>query len=292
MGGDDRKPVTVLYIGGDGRSGSTVLASLLASWEDMISVGELRGIWNALRDNELCTCGSVIRECAFWGNVGDRAFGGWEHAEYEAMIRSDSLLARHRRFPRLLLASLAGRESMMLRSHREKLANLYRAVRDVSGRSVVVDSTKNPGYALLLRDVAGVEVRFVHLVRDSRAVAFSWGKAHVEQPEYEMNPLLKGTLLEGKGLLRSAIEWDVKNIFLHLVGRSAPHCLVRYESLMDDPRRELRGIARLFADLTTAACDPEPAVDLRSLPLHMIGGNRLRFKREVLVLRGQREWLH
>ena len=39
---------TVLYIGGYGRSGSTVLDRVLGALPDVVSVGEIRSIWGAV----------------------------------------------------------------------------------------------------------------------------------------------------------------------------------------------------------------------------------------------------
>src|SRR5439155_14642762 len=61
-----------------------------------------------------------------------------------------------------------------LTEHATALGNLNAAIADVSGCSVIVDSSKLPTYAFVLKKVPGLEVHIVHLVRDSRATAFSW----------------------------------------------------------------------------------------------------------------------
>lgn len=62
-------PKTVVYIGGYGRSGSTILCLLLGQLERVCSAGELGVIWAALENNRKCTCGSILRLCNFWGPV-------------------------------------------------------------------------------------------------------------------------------------------------------------------------------------------------------------------------------
>ena len=66
----------------------------------------------------------------------------------------------------------------------ELTARRLRAILKVSGAEVVVDSTKNPPYAYFLRaaQAAGVGLRVLHLVRDSRGVVHSWMK-RVARPE-------------------------------------------------------------------------------------------------------------
>jgi hypothetical protein len=63
-------------------------------------------------------------------------------------------------------------------AYREVLGRVYRAVRSVSGASVIVDSSKYATYGGLLAGVPGLDLRALHLVRDSRAVAYSWRRSH------------------------------------------------------------------------------------------------------------------
>ena len=73
-----------------------------------------------------------------------------------------------------------------------RLAKWYNAIREVSGCSVIVDSTKGPPSATLLRLVPSIELSVIHLVRDSRGVAFSWQKKGMESLQYAGHPVLEG----------------------------------------------------------------------------------------------------
>src|SRR5258706_786037 len=101
--------VRVLFIGGMGRSGSTLLDRMLGSAPGVVSVGELRKFWRrGVVTNELCGCGQPIRECPFWRDVAREAFGGFEIQQLGALAAAeDRLLTSLRlqpalRFPRLL----------------------------------------------------------------------------------------------------------------------------------------------------------------------------------------------
>ncbi len=60
--GAKHDPPQVLYVGGWGRSGSTLLSHLLGRLPGMVSVGELRYVWQAgVEANELCGCGERVR---------------------------------------------------------------------------------------------------------------------------------------------------------------------------------------------------------------------------------------
>ena len=68
--------VPVLFIGGLGRSGSTLVDRVLGQTPGVCSVGELVFLWErGLLANERCGCGEPFDGCPFWKEVGVRAFG-------------------------------------------------------------------------------------------------------------------------------------------------------------------------------------------------------------------------
>src|SRR6266545_3862920 len=76
----------VLYLGGLGRSGTTLLERLLGELPGAISLGEVVHLWErGVVDGERCGCGKSFRDCAFWNEVGQAAFGGWDHVDIERL---------------------------------------------------------------------------------------------------------------------------------------------------------------------------------------------------------------
>lgn len=57
----------VLYIGGYGRSGSTIIGLILGQHNSCVHFGEFGVFWSALKRNRVCTCGSTLHNCDFWG---------------------------------------------------------------------------------------------------------------------------------------------------------------------------------------------------------------------------------
>src|SRR2546423_2884961 len=67
----------VAYIGGAGRSGSTILALALGQLPGFVAAGGVRNLSErGLQGNYLCGCGAHFPECTFWDQVGREAFGG------------------------------------------------------------------------------------------------------------------------------------------------------------------------------------------------------------------------
>jgi len=279
----------VLYIAGDGRSGSTLLATILGNHEGFFPVGEIRAVWQALQRDELCGCGEPFSNCEFWRRVGEHAFGGWKQVDVDAMLAADRRFARHRSVPRLVaLASRSAAANAELRELCRALELLYAAVREVSGCSVIVDTTKDPSYAFLLRRVPGLRLRYIHLVRDSRGVAYSWSKSEIELPEFARHPTMR--FMPRLSSWVAALQWDVKNAAIHVLTPSAGRRRVRYESFVAAPARELTRILDLTDQARRGHEAVEPRHEFESLPFHSVEGNPMRFKRGPINLHLDDEW--
>ena len=81
---------------------------------------------------------------------------------------------RMRNMPRFVFAEPRRRILDSLDEYAEKTGMLYSAIADTTGCDVIVDSSKWPQYGLLLTERLPLDVYVLHLVRDPRAVAYSW----------------------------------------------------------------------------------------------------------------------
>jgi hypothetical protein len=62
---DDR--LSVLYIDGTARSGSTILARMVGAQSHFMTVGEACLIWRfGVTGNGRCSCGDEFSSCSFW----------------------------------------------------------------------------------------------------------------------------------------------------------------------------------------------------------------------------------
>jgi hypothetical protein len=58
--------IKVIYMAGSGRSGSTLLEQILNQVESFRAVGELRHLWRADYETDLCGYGVTLSACPFW----------------------------------------------------------------------------------------------------------------------------------------------------------------------------------------------------------------------------------
>jgi hypothetical protein len=276
----------IAYVGGWSRSGGTVLSALLSTIPGVIAPGEIWHLWaGGLRDNELCNCRKRFRDCPFWDEVGYHAFGGWDMVDYRTVLQLHNRVSRMRNLAGLRFGFLPGRHNNDLVKYRGILGRLYPAIARTGRAQMVVDSSRDAPYACVLHGAPGLSVSVVHLVRDSRGVAFSMQKT-VQRPERTADAVAMPTLSAGG----TSFRWSVVNIALELLAASGVATVrVRYEDFVENPRRETR---RVLEHVGAVEWPGELPVDVPELPAHSIGGNPLRFRGRTVRLQIDNAWLH
>ena len=275
----------VLYILGWGRSGSTLLDMLLGEQKGFHSTGELHAVWQrGLIEKGACGCGRPVPECQFWCEV--LSVGFQELPDPEKVVRVQREEFSMRRFRRVL--AWDGPKGRTDRRFYSKMTeSLYHAIGAVSDSRVVVDSSKLPSYALLPGRIAGVSPYFIHLVRDPRAVSYSW-KRIKERPEDA--PTGKG---DGRyGSLGSTIRWLAWNKAAEIVKAQydqARSLTVRYEDLVSHPESVLEASANMVGEPLSTNFINGQTVHLSVN--HTAGGNLGRFRTGSQELRRDDEWL-
>ncbi|MEO3873507.1 sulfotransferase [Nonomuraea sp. B12E4] len=282
--GQPRQPVRILFLGGHGRSGSTLVSRALGAVEGASCVGELRYLWTqGVAKNQLCGCGRRFTGCDFWQEVGRAAFGGWPNVDAAEMARLHHSVMRIRHVPRHVLTGSTSAFARRVHRYAETMATVYRAIADVSGSSVIVDSSKFPTSALLLRRVPGIDLRIVQLVRGPHGVVHSWSR-RVQRADKG------GRLMATHSPAQTAAEWLAFNAAIESFRLTdTPWTLMRYEDFVDQPHRELSRILE-FAGLPAAATPflGDGTIDLPAD--HSVAGNPMRIRTGVVPLRADEEW--
>lgn len=287
----------VVFIMGVGRSGSTILDLFLGQHPQVQSVGEL---CNIVKDGwlgeELCSCRRSVPQCPLWSEVVNRWIGrnGVRLEDYE-QLRS---LVEDRRSTLWQMFWRASPEQMTLNgairgnflTYAQWTAGLYRALTEVTGKPLVLDSSKNPARALALTLLAQrldlIDLALIHLVRDVRGFAWSTKKSFRSGQEPGV-----GRDIPPQPIAKSALVWILVNTFADMVRRrhdTNRRIVLRYEDFVADPVNTALQLA-VFMGVS-----PRPWIDLlRSEqpldPGHVVAGNRLRMHKEI-KLRPDVEW--
>lgn len=265
--------IQVLSINGWCRNGSTLIGNLLNEVPGFFHAGELHYLWKNAHghgSNDRCGCGERLVACPIWSRVLAAELPAGASAEVHArgvvQRQAQSLRTRH-----TWSVLHGGDRSAARRAHAATMARVYRAIAEVTGCRVIVDSTKIPGEAALLPHVEGIAPRFLHLVRDPRATAHSWSR----QKDYA-HPM---------SAARSTAYWVGFNLASRAVVRRHPAAsmFLRYEDFIREPAPALARLIEL--------CGGDPAhspvsgrtAELR--PNHTVTGNPDRFRSGTTLIR-------
>jgi hypothetical protein len=276
-----------VYVVGSGRSGTTLMDTILGNHPRLYGAGELATL---AVDNVFhriyCPCGKLTDECEFWGAVVGEWFErtGLRNLEEHGRLRQKFEGARLHGLSRLLREKLF--RSRAFNEYARQTTELYRAVRKISGREMIVDSSAIPMRALSLSMMPGIDLRLIHLVRDGRGVAWSLKKGFREDQKAGL-----ATNIEPRPVWRSALTWIAYNVVSSWACRWVPKGrahFCRYEDLSANSGPVLRGLGEFLG------CDFGEVIQRidsgEGLKVGCtFGGNRLRMGGNVR-LRLDTEW--
>ncbi len=279
--------IKVLYITGWGRSGSTLLDNILGQIEGFFCAGELRFIWERnFIENRLCGCGVPFLGCEVWRRVMDTAFGSIENINVCEMLYMCQK-ARTRHLPLLLIPQGRQLVGAYLRKYLNNVEKLYRAIHSCTNSRVIVDSSKFPSYGCLLGMIPAIDLHVVHLIRDARAVAYSWWQRRKVEPDRAKHPYM-----ERHHPIESSLLWNSWNATAEIFWRHSPvhYMALRYEDFIDKPRESTEQILSLVGEHDLQL----PFVNEREVKLgfnHTVSGNPNRFRTGTVRLRRDEEWM-
>ena len=258
-------------------SGSTLLAMLLGSHPQATTIGDTAGTSHRKDPEYRCSCGRKAQECKFWLHVIDemtrrginmdvRDFG--TRFEYPENRFIDRVLHAEYRGPILetirdSVLWLSPGWSQQYRDIAERNVALVETLTKVTNSQILIDSSKLPHRLKFLLQIPELDVKVIHLLRDSRGVAHTYIQDNGWTAEKSAFEWQRGILAAERLLARLD-----RNMWRQ----------VRYEDLCSDPQAELEKLC-VFLYL-----DPSQVnTDFRSAGLHVFG-NKMRLSSEQTIL--------
>lgn len=283
--GINGSPLTILYIAGSDRSGTTLLDRIIGAGRDAFSGGEIHQIFQrGIIGNELCSCSKPFDRCTVWRATAERSrllgqqdIAGELEASKQSIVRIRNLrtLARGS-------AMVAGRDPAPLR---DRLGRVYRAIARVTGARVIVDSSKHPALPFLMREDRGLDIRVVHVVRDSRGVVNSWSRR-----KRRIEAAGRDEYLDRPGLMRSCYLWNVAHLGCETLREAFPYVRLRYEDAVANLQDALGRVAALAGLPRGAWDDVVDGETLHLSGLHTLAGNPMRLDGDTVRLRLDDAW--
>jgi hypothetical protein len=268
-------PIPYVCMLGSPYTGSTLLGMLLGNHPACASIGAATGLAARVElSMYLCSCGAKFTDCGFWGRIARRTVE-LEHpvTVFEKDFWSTHVRVSRRRSVNGLVVSSLGNASLdavrdavvgrvrpiARRISEARLASwsLARAVLEVTGKQVFVDTARDHQRPRYLASMPLLDVKVIHLVRDPRGNVAS---------------IMKHTKV---GVRKAARQWRHDNVEAARVRRGFPQesrMLLQYEELCNSPQATLERVAAFLG------VEPVPmSTLLENSERHMVGTSmRLR----------------
>ncbi len=273
------RPLTILYITGTGRSGTTILGNILGQLPGFFHTGELRFIWTrGVAQNWPCGCGVPFRQCEVWSSILHRAFGDWgEISQLNGKITPPQ-------FPLFGIIRRNGKPSA-LNIHLQYLRKLYDAIRASTHSRVIIDSSKIMSHGRALGKLNGIDLVVLHMTRDPRGVAYSRRRRSAWPRDEEH------TALNYYKHLKSSWIWNSRNLEVETSLRriAKVYIQLRYEDFIADPPGPIGHILeRMNEKVFPLPFRNDYTVKLNTT--HTLSGNPGRFLTGDVKLKLDDEW--
>ena len=268
-------PIRYVCMPGSPYTGSTLLGMLLGNHPACASIGAATGLTARVDlSTYLCSCGAKFTDCGFWARVARRTVE-LEHpvTVFEKDFWNTHVRVSKRRSLNGLVVSSLGNGSLdaardaavgRVRPIARKISearfaswSLARAVLELTGKSLFVDTARDHQRPRYLRGMPLLDVKVIHLVRDPRGNVAS---------------IMKHTNV---GVRKAARQWRHYNVEADRIKKRFPPeswMLLHYEDLCNDPQGTLDRVARFIG------VEPVPMSTLLENSERHVIGNSMRLK--------------
>jgi hypothetical protein len=266
----------ILYIGGYGRSGSTVLEKILTTHPEITGGGEIFRMAEVFSDEmATCTCGEKLKNCPVWGSVRIEAVK--EAVQYGGLTGLQAVMMQ-----------IEGRSNKKYAHDAEKLGTwlrlnkaAFKALRSANPDARwIVDSSKTARGAVRrpLRLIGnGADMKFIGVRRMAGSVLHSVSKGTnraIEDGQAARSDMVS----KARRLLYAYAGWAMASVaaddIMQELGTKALG--LRFEDLSNDPEGQIGVIANWLG----VPFPTDWEARMINTPRHMIGGNRNRYRQE------------
>lgn len=281
--------VEYIYILGRGHNGSTVFNLLLGNHPDIESVGEFssgfqRGI------EEKCSCGSNFHECKLWSQVLTNLNKNPDWIGVNDYSNMLNYLDQFYRLPQVFTGLFL--PEWVYNQYIPMSRLLFKEVTKVSNTTSLVDSSKELSRATFLISNFPEKTRIIYLVRDGRAMIWSFLKRFKMSGHIKIMGKRRKMRAEIFVVLYTILSLVFSQIHTAILKFQHPDKIltVKFENLYNNPAEEFDRIGSFVGkDFSNIAAKIKSGGKF-SIG-HNIGGNSMRYSKEgTFVFKPDDSW--
>lgn len=253
---DDNR-VNIIYLMGAGRSGTTILASLLGASKDILTIGEMHQFLEHIVYDKNCSCGKSLEKCEFWTTI----VSDYYEKDISELKKMDDYMVAIESHSKIPLSFFKSNDE-----HVKFHEDFYARITKLKPSKYYLDSAKFISRVLQLRKSDKLNVKIIYLVRDVRGVINSFAK-NVQTQKNPISTIIYYTMINTAAQI---VKWTYPKEILKL----------KYEDFIENSTDTLDKIERFInTDLTDVkyVITHEKYIDMP----HIIGGNRLKSKSKI-----------
>ncbi len=256
------KNITVLYIAGNGHSGSTLLDIILGSSHDIFSCGELTFITRDSIFNEYCSCKKLIAECNVWSLIVEL----WmKKSPITLQDYKKSRLRFERNKTTLTTFFNKIKPSNEFKLYCLSTRILFESILEVTGKSIVIDSSKSPQRIAVLDKI--VDLKVIHLCRNLKGVLNSSKKNSKKNIQAGIE-----TDLPARRTFKVILEWIYVNFITEIFCIGIDSVKLKY----NDYVKNLDFLEIIHPKIKISKNN-------NFIPFHILAGNVIRLKDEIKI---------
>lgn len=282
--------INLVYIASIGRSGSTLLESMLGAHSRIQTMGELH-IWpHEIRGGGVrpCSCGEYVDACTFWSEMQRRVDPINQPGPGVSFFREKHNAGRTLRIKRLksfdkdYLPDPGEQDEIEAygKNNLEIFENFLTVMKEQEGHSPgwIVDASKDPYRLLWLLRSGLFNIKVVHMVKNPNAFIYSVTKHLINEPSgFNLHKRLYFTA-------RQSVAWIIQNALFSRIAANhldpKDYLLLTYEDFATEPHEAFKKVCDVIG------CEYEKrAVDsFREGSVHTIAGNPMRYESRGIKL--------
>lgn len=282
--------INLVYIASIGRSGSTLLESMLGAHSRIQTMGELH-IWpheieaGGVRP---CSCGHFVDDCTFWSEMNRRVRPLDQPSPGVSFFREKHNAGRTLRLSRLKAYrsdyTPDPEEEREIEIYGQNNEAIFRTFLEVMQEQLdespgwIVDASKDP-YRLLWLIRSGLfNIKVIHMVKNPKAFIYSVTKHLIlENQGFNLHKRLYYTA-------RQSVAWNIQNVLFSKIAanllKAEDYQLINYETFASNPHETFKSVC----DVIGCEYEEEAVENFRLGSIHTIAGNPMRYEKRGIVL--------